>query len=946
MKKQFWLLLGLSFAFIAGIQWIGGQYHFSGRPLPTDRAAGHEEDETRRLEREAWIKHMHRAAPGVDWKAMDREVRLRQAQERFRRIKAAESRGLASDYYKDTLAGGNLVGHWREVGSNNQAGRIHLAEYDQVNDKLYLASSGGNIWVGNTSGSNWQVRNNLLQIPDIQMMRVVEKPGGGTRLLVASGGWGVTGFQYSDDDGLTWTLSAGLQNIKNWGFVTRAVVSSGTPRSIYLLALEWDYVNWQSITALYYSNDLGVSFTRLREFPTAVYGSETRLDIWTDERSASPVFVMENHRVHRINASNQLELLDSLVTNPPGDVRLSGRNSPSGLYLYALYQNNNSSDIYRSKEGNNWSFRGTSPSGLFFRGSFACSATDPNLLFTGGLNVYRSADGGSNWSLVNEWWEYYGNPAAKLHADIPGFNSFLTASQQEFTIVSTDGGAYISTDGLQTVQNISLNGLGVSQYYSTYTHRQNPSIIYAGAQDQGYQRSSEDAGGAVNFNQLISGDYGHLVSANGGQSIWCNYPGFTMYYPDAANSTNALFRDFDCTGNLWLAPLAADPVSANVAWLAGGAVDGSGAHLIKLTAINNNISYQEMPFDFSLGTQASISAIAFSTLTPGYRYVMTDNNEFFVSPNGGTNWTQSAFSGIPGSHYFYGNAIFPSKVQAGRVYIAGSGYSGSSVYKSEDHGLTFVSMDIGLPQTLVYDIDATADESLIFAATEIGPYVYVAADQQWYPLSGISAPDQTYWTVEYVPALHAARFGTYGRGIWDFTICDDVAPAPVAAFSNSVDLATLTIQLTNTSEKAYFYQWDFGDGTTSESASPAHTYAATGTYTVSLIASSHCRSDTFTREITFSNTAVDGADFAGFAVYPNPVQRDVYLRTPKEIASGSRVELISAQGQVLWTEQTERVNAGAAMRLHIPELPAGVYLLKLQDNSGKVLTVKKIRVGE
>ena len=33
---------------------------------------------------------------------------------------------------------------------------------------------------------------------------------------------------------------------------------------------------------------------------------------------------------------------------------------------------------------------------------------------------------------------------------------------------------------------------------------------------------------------------------------------------------------------------------------------------------------------------------------------------------------------------------------------------------------------------------------------------------------GVSAPDQTYWSVEYIPELLTARFGTYGRGIWDF----------------------------------------------------------------------------------------------------------------------------------------------------------------------------------
>ena len=35
---------------------------------------------------------------------------------------------------------------------------------------------------------------------------------------------------------------------------------------------------------------------------------------------------------------------------------------------------------------------------------------------------------------------------------------------------------------------------------------------------------------------------------------------------------------------------------------------------------------------------------------------------------------------------------------------------------------------------------------------------------------GVSAPDQTYWSVEYIDEINTARFGTYGRGIWDFVI--------------------------------------------------------------------------------------------------------------------------------------------------------------------------------
>ena len=84
--------------------------------------------------------------------------------------------------------------------------------------------------------------------------------------------------------------------------------------------------------------------------------------------------------------------------------------------------------------------------------------------------------------------------------------------------IETDGGLFQSPDGLLSVQNLSLSGLRVSQYYTTHTSRANPDHVVAGAQDQGYQRAGSappaDAT-QLDFDQLISGDYGHLTSGDG-----------------------------------------------------------------------------------------------------------------------------------------------------------------------------------------------------------------------------------------------------------------------------------------------------------------------------------------------------------------------------------------------------------------------------------------------
>ena len=398
------------------------------------------------------------------------------------------------------------------------------------------------------------------------------------------------------------------------------------------------------------------------------------------------------------------------------------------------------------------------------------------------MEVFKSTSGGSSWNLVNNWWEYYGNEANMLHADIPEVRFFLDLEFNEVALISTDGGLYYSDDELETVQNVSMNGLGVSQYYSTYTKRSFPYNVYAGSQDQGFQRSIAPGEGVFDFVQSISGDYGHLSSSDEGESIWTNYPGITTYFPDPLTSGH-ISLNFPGSGHLWLAPLIDDPYYSNKAYLGGGGLSG-GNHLFHLTIDNSAISYEEEPYSFN----STISAMGYSHLDPTHRYVLTYYGSFYHSSDDGNNWQlSSAFDG-PDAHYFYGSPLWESQSTSGTVIIGGSGYSNPPVYISYNHGESFIPLNENLPNTLVYELTGTPDDAYFFAATEVGPYVYITEEGTWQDLAGISAPDQTYWSVEYIPELNTARFGTYGRGIWDFIIDDAVDIAGDINFDETVNI--------------------------------------------------------------------------------------------------------------------------------------------------------------
>ena len=100
-----------------------------------------------------------------------------------------------------------------------------------------------------------------------------------------------------------------------------------------------------------------------------------------------------------------------------------------------------------------------------------------------------------------------------------------------------------------------------------------------------------------------------------------------------------------------------------------------------------------------------------------------------------------------------------------------------------------------MPNTLVFELAGTPDDAYFFAATEVGPYVYIAEEGTWQDLAGISAPDQTYWSVEYIPELNTARFGTYGRGIWDFIMDDESIITGDVNLDEMVDILDLVLMV-------------------------------------------------------------------------------------------------------------------------------------------------------
>ncbi len=119
------------------------------------------------------------------------------------------------------------------------------------------------------------------------------------------------------------------------------------------------------------------------------------------------------------------------------------------------------------------------------------------------------------------------------------------------------------------------------------------------------------------------------------------------------------------------------------------------------------------------------------------------------------------------------------------------------------------------------------------------------------------------------------------------TDVEDILPSVTSAFTYTINEDTGTVTFINLSEGANKYAWDFGDGTTSSEINPIKAYTATGTYTVSLVATNVSgASDTsedvvsilikqgISLPITFddANVAYEATTFSGasFEIVDNP----------------------------------------------------------------------------
>ena len=135
---------------------------------------------------------------------------------------------------------------------------------------------------------------------------------------------------------------------------------------------------------------------------------------------------------------------------------------------------------------------------------------DPNndqIVYTGGIDLFKTINGGSSWNQLSHWYGGFG--LQEVHSDQHAFA--IANNNSNSVLFGNDGGIYFSANGGQTTTS-RTNGLNVTQFYSIavapigVTSGLNGDYFVAGAQDNGSQYFSNPSQNIAGSQEVQGGD--------------------------------------------------------------------------------------------------------------------------------------------------------------------------------------------------------------------------------------------------------------------------------------------------------------------------------------------------------------------------------------------------------------------------------------------------------
>jgi photosystem II stability/assembly factor-like uncharacterized protein len=421
---------------------------------------------------------------------------------------------------------------------------------------------------------------------------------------------------------------------------------------------------------------------------------------------------------------------------------------------------------------------------------WAGDPTDANLVVVGGIDLWRSADGGNNLQRISAWWQP-GSAHADHHCIVA--DARYTGTRNRRVYFGNDGGIFRAGD-VRSVGNDPLrvqgwkelvNTYGVTQFYGGAGNAATGAVV-GGTQDNGTLLYTP-AGGSEGWTEMFGGDggwcaadptdpnvvYGEYVflnihrSLNGGASAeyisgqywtgssWAWKP-VPYRIPDAA-TRNALF----------IAPFVLDPNAPN-RLLAGG------LSLWRTNDAKRPNTNATGPAWRSIKSSAGgyISALAVAKGDSDVVWAGHEDGQVFKTTNGTAPtpiWQRVDHAGprpLPANRYCTGITIDARDHDT--VYVTFGGYTQGNVWKTVDAGATWSNLGQALPAAPARALAIHPDHSdLLYAGTEVGVFASEDGGATWSPTNEgptNCSVDDLFWMDRVLVCV------THGRGMFQIDL--------------------------------------------------------------------------------------------------------------------------------------------------------------------------------
>ncbi|MBV9700837.1 MAG: glycosyl hydrolase [Candidatus Eremiobacteraeota bacterium] len=502
---------------------------------------------------------------------------------------------------------------------------------------------------------------------------------------------------------------------------------------------------------------------------------------------------------------------------------------------YSLNSGGPGSALYKTTDGGrHWTKISTNPgfaTGMLGRIGVSIAASDPKIVYAivqahnGG--IFRSADGGAHWRLVNDSMEmrqrafYYTTvyadptdpntiyvPNARFFVSRDGGKNFsllrpphgdnhivwIDPNNPRIILEGNDGGATVSTDRGKTWS--SEHNQLTAQFYHLALDQAFPFNIYGAQQDEGsFEGPSASASGTIpttDWKRTALGESTFIAPQPGNTNVdyGSGYFSIMMRHDAATDEYNSvspypLYREGASSGELeyrlaWTHPIFFSPVNRRELLVGAQYVLTStdyGQTWKKISPdLTRNDATSEAASGGPIDNDASsaevypyVSALAVSPLDGDELWAGSVDGLVHLTTDHGATWREITPPALP--QWAEITSIEPSHTDKATAYLTASRYQYDDfhpfIYKTTDFGKTWTSLGDSLPSDqYLYTVrqDPNAP-NLFFLTTRSTVFVSFDGAANWRPLT-LNLPNVQVRDVAIDAREGKVVIATHGRSMW------------------------------------------------------------------------------------------------------------------------------------------------------------------------------------